>query len=152
MDGVTGLWPQALRSDVAAFPHLLWLVLLVGSELQRDPIRAIRPPRRARSEVSTTSVIITFTNWLIRRAGAGRVTERMFTVLSVSTFEEADGNQIRLRHHEAWVPRRREGLTAPVAMRFILPPAHVPLPGEQSGLPLGAFPHRLWNDAESTCG
>ncbi|KAG1256419.1 hypothetical protein G6F68_009798 [Rhizopus microsporus] len=34
--------------------------------------------------------------------------------------------------------------------RSILPPAHVPLPGEQSGHPPAAFPHPLWNDAEST--
>jgi hypothetical protein len=57
MDGVTGLWPQALRSDVAAFPHPLWLPVLVGSALQRAPIWAIRPPQRARSGVLSVSVI-----------------------------------------------------------------------------------------------
>ena len=44
MDGVTGLSPRALRSDVAAFPHPQWLAVLVGSELMGDPIRAISPP------------------------------------------------------------------------------------------------------------
>jgi ABC-2 type transport system permease protein len=41
---------------------------------------------RARSELVSASVITTSTNWPINRAGAGKFTERMFSVLPVSSF------------------------------------------------------------------
>jgi hypothetical protein len=105
MDGVTGLSPLALRSDVAAFPHPLWLAVLVGSELMGIRSGQSVHHHHARSQLVSASIITTSTNWLFRWADAGRVTERTFPVLPVSSFEDADGNQIRLRYHEAWVPR-----------------------------------------------
>jgi ABC-type polysaccharide/polyol phosphate export permease len=56
----------------------------VGSGRAAD--RRFIPPPPARAAVVSASVITTSTNWPINRAGAGKFTERMFSVLPVSSF------------------------------------------------------------------